>query len=37
MWLEALEINGCKSCADEAHIDFADGITSLVGPNGCGK
>nr|MCR4580174.1 AAA family ATPase [Treponema sp.] len=23
--------------ADKVHVDFADGITALLGPNGCGK
>lgn len=37
MFLKCLDINGFKSFADRTHIDFADGITSLLGPNGCGK
>lgn len=37
MFLKSLEIFGFKSFADRTHIDFADGITSLLGPNGCGK
>ena len=32
MFLKSLEINGFKSFADKTHIDFADGITSLLGP-----
>lgn len=37
MFLKCLDILGFKSFADKTHIDFADGITSLLGPNGCGK
>ena len=37
MFLKSLDIYGFKSFADRTHIDFADGITSLLGPNGCGK
>ena len=37
MFLKSLEIFGFKSFADRIHINFADGITALLGPNGCGK
>ena len=37
MFLKSLEIFGSKSFADRTHINFADGITALLGPNGCGK
>ncbi|MGN0905645.1 MAG: chromosome segregation SMC family protein [Bullifex sp.] len=37
MFLKCLDIIGFKSFADKTHIDFADGITSLLGSNGCGK
>ena len=37
MFLKSLEIFGFKSFADRTHIEFADGISALLGPNGCGK
>lgn len=38
MWkLSKLEIRGFKSFADTAKLDFPEGITAVVGPNGCGK
>ena len=37
MFLKCLDIYGFKSFADKTHIDFSDGITTLLGPNGCGK
>ncbi|QEN07527.1 chromosome segregation protein SMC [Oceanispirochaeta crateris] len=37
MFLKRIEIMGFKSFADRTHIDFTDGITALLGPNGCGK
>ena len=38
MWkLAKLEIRGFKSFAQRAELDFPDGITAVVGPNGCGK
>ncbi len=37
MFLKTLELFGFKSFADRTKIEFADGITSLLGPNGCGK
>src|SRR5262244_2598449 len=35
--LEKLEINGFKSFADRTTLVFGEGITCVVGPNGCGK
>lgn len=37
MFLKYLDIFGFKSFADRTHFEFADGITALLGPNGCGK
>jgi len=37
MFLKRLTINGFKSFADRTNIEFNDGITALLGPNGCGK
>jgi len=37
MQLTKLEIKGFKSFADRITINFDDGITGIVGPNGCGK
>src|SRR5687767_6171389 len=37
MRLERLEINGFKSFSDRAELSFDQGVTAIVGPNGCGK
>ncbi|MDH5803729.1 MAG: AAA family ATPase, partial [Gemmatimonadota bacterium] len=37
MKLTRLELSGFKSFADTVALTFDDGITAVVGPNGCGK
>lgn len=37
MQLTKLEIKGFKSFGDKITINFNDGVTAIVGPNGCGK
>jgi chromosome segregation protein len=37
MRLVGIEFHGFKSFADSQSIRFHDGITAIVGPNGCGK
>ena len=37
MRLERLEITGFKSFGDRAELAFDQGVTAIVGPNGCGK
>lgn len=37
MFLKSLDIFGFKSFADRTKIEFSDGISALLGPNGCGK
>ncbi len=37
MKLKKLEITGFKSFVDRSTIEFPQGISAVVGPNGCGK
>ena len=37
MKLTQIEINGFKSFAKKQELSFSDGITAIIGPNGCGK
>ncbi|MEE9269651.1 MAG: chromosome segregation protein SMC [Candidatus Krumholzibacteria bacterium] len=37
MRLKKLEISGFKSFLHRLEMDFSDGVTAVLGPNGCGK
>ena len=37
MFLKSVEIFGFKSFADRSKLEFTEGISALLGPNGCGK
>ena len=37
MRLQRLEIAGFKSFSDRSELAFDEGVTAIVGPNGCGK
>lgn len=37
MYLKEIIISGFKSFADRTRLDLSQGVTAVVGPNGCGK
>ena len=37
MHLSSISIKGFKSFPDRTHLEFAPGVSVIVGPNGCGK
>ena len=37
MYLKAIELSGFKSFAERVRLDFAGGLTAIVGANGSGK
>lgn len=37
MFLHRLEVQGFKSFVDKTELCFGEGITGVIGPNGCGK
>lgn len=37
MFLDKIELQGFKSFVDKTVLQFSDGVTGVIGPNGCGK
>jgi len=37
MFVKRIDLHGFKSFADKTRVGFVDGVTAIVGPNGCGK
>jgi chromosome segregation protein len=37
VFLKSIDLLGFKSFADKSRIEFTEGISALLGPNGCGK
>ena len=37
MYIPSIYIQGFKSFLNKTHIEFGDGFTSIISPNGCGK
>ncbi|MFQ3619893.1 MAG: AAA family ATPase [Spirochaetales bacterium] len=37
MFLKSIELFGFKSFADRSKLEFTEGVSALLGPNGCGK
>ena len=37
MYIKSVEIHGFKTFANKTYIEFGRGVSSIIGPNGCGK